>query len=373
MGIRPWTLGILTFLLCNTKFSVMSKALRPGNSSNNTQNAAGRPDTEVPSYFWSELLDLGANAATSLGSLVSNGAGALGNLVSNVPVVGNVVDGVVTSLGNGLGQVVSGNFVDGLGSMYHGLDKAVGGFLPNLGTAGINQVGIAPAQGWVSSLYNTADQALYGALPNLGGGFGTTAFGTAGPSTLFKGLSGDNLMYKNVGGEWVAQAPVQSGGGMWDTAGKIANTGAGLASIYKALTAPKAGAGNTGQAQAQYRQMTGGTPGAQIQRAGIQTPETGSNVGTAVGGAKSRGQGSNETGDLAQVQAGVTEDGTIVGSSKDFEEMTDAFVERVLEKIEEESPSEENTRIVNRKKKKRGGATKGSPKESALRPGRRTG
>lgn len=121
--------------------------------------------------------------------------------------------------------------------------------------------------------------------------------------------------------------------------------------------------------------MTGGTPGAQIQRAGIQTPETGSNVGTAVGGANSRGQGSNATGDLAQVQAGVTEDGTIIASSKDFEELTDAFVERVLEKVEEESPSEENTRIINRKKKKRGGATKGNKESgrSALRPSRRTG
>lgn len=238
-GIRAWILGILTFLICNTKFSVMSKALRPGNSSSNTQNAAGRPDTEVPSYFLGELI---SNGATWLGNAVSSGAGALGNLVSNVPVVGNVVDGVVSSVGNGLGQVVSGNVLDGLGSMYHGLDKAVGGFLPNVAGNGI-----APAQGWVSSLYNTADQALYGALPNVGGGFGTTALGSGGPSTLFNGLSGENLMYKNVGGEWVAQAPVQSGGGFWDTAGKIANTANIAGSLYSLINGPKGAGGIRGR------------------------------------------------------------------------------------------------------------------------------
>ena len=52
-----------------------------------------------------------------------------------------------------------------------------------------------------------------------------------------------------------------------------------------------------------------------------------------------------------------------------------AFVDQLYESIEEESPSEENTRIINRKKKKRGGATKPQEKEgrSPLRPSRRTG
>jgi hypothetical protein len=301
----------------------MSKALRPGNSSNNTPNAAGRPDTEVPSYWLGDLI---SNGATWLGNAVSTGANALGNAVSNIPIVGNVVDGVVSSVGNGLGQVVSGNVVDGLGSMYHGLDKAVGGFLPNLGTAGVNQVGIAPAQGWVSSLYNTADQALYGALPNVGGGFGTTAFGTAGPSTLFNGLSGENLMYKNVDGKWVAQAPVQSGGGFWDTAGKMVNTAAGVGSIYSMLKGPKGGGG--GNAQAQYRQMTGGTPGTAI-KPGVQGANTGSNAGVGVGkgGANSRGQGANETGGLTQIRSGISESEAIMQETKALIDDFNKFLE----------------------------------------------
>jgi len=132
-------------------------------------HSSGASDTEIPSYFLSSLGNLITSGASSLGSLVSNGASALGNLVSKVPVVGNVVGGAVNSLGSGLGQLVSGNVTGGLGSLYHGADKLVGGFLPNIAGNGI-----APAQGWMASLYNTADNALGGYLPNFGGGFGSS-------------------------------------------------------------------------------------------------------------------------------------------------------------------------------------------------------
>jgi hypothetical protein len=384
VGVRAWTLGILTNYICNTKFSVMNNTLRPYS------------DTEVPSYslaaFGKMLWDGATSAASNLGNLVSTGAGKIGNLVSEIPIVGNVVGDVVSHAGAGIGNLVSGNIGGGLGSLYTAADTALGGLLP--GVSGAYNVPLTAAvgepTGYLSSLYTGADKALGGYLPNFGTFSQYTspaqaAAQAAAASQMGTGGVPVNGVGNGAGGVAVDQAGnvIPAGtGGFWDTTGKIVNTAAGVGSLYSMLTAPKAGAGNTGQAQAQYRQITGGTPGTAI-KPGVQGANTGSNVGTAVGtgvgGANSRGQGSNETGDLAQVQAGVSEDGAIVGSSKEMDEMVNAFIDQLYESIDEEgSPSEENTRIVNRRKKKRGGATTGKSggskeERSSLRPNRRTG
>lgn len=349
-------------------------------------------DTEVPSYSLAALWEGIKAGAGHLGNAVSAGASHLGNAVSNIPVVGNVVGDVVTGIGSGVGNLVQGNIGQGLGNLYTAADTALGGMLPGASVGSFQPMNIPLSNpgggptGYLSSLYTGADKALGGYLPNFGSfsQYTSPAQAAAQAAATGQAMGTGGVPVNGVGNGYGGVAVDQAGnvipagtGGFWDTAGKMVNTAAGVGSIYSMLTAPKGG-GGTQQAQAQYKQMTGGTPGTAI-RPGLQGANTGSNTGTAVGtgagGANSRGQGSNATGDLAQVQAGVTEDGTIVGSSKDFEEMTDAFVERVMEKIEEESPSEENTRIINRKKKKRGGATKSpEPKgRSALRPSRRTG
>jgi len=190
-------------------------------------HSSGASDTEIPSYFLSSLGNLISNGASALGNLVSTGASSLGNLVSKVPVVGNVVGGAVNSLGSGLGQLVSGNVTGGLGSLYHGADKLVGGFLPNIAGNGI-----APAHGWMSSLYNTADNALGGYLPNFGGGFGSA-------------VPAGNLL----GGG--ANSAANAGGmGTWDKLGTAANVLQAGAGIYGMLN-PQ---GNAGA----YQQAAGG-------------------------------------------------------------------------------------------------------------------
>jgi hypothetical protein len=366
----------LTFCFCNTKFSVMSNSLRPYS------------DTEVPSYSLQWVLEGIKQGASSLGNLVSAGAGHLGNAVSNIPVVGNVVGDVVTGIGSGVGNLVQGNIGQGLGNLYSAADTALGGMLPGASVGSFQPMNIPLSNpgggptGYLSSLYTGADKALGGYLPNFGSFSQYTSPAQAAAQAAAASQMGTGGVPVNGVGNGYGGVAVDQAGNViaptsgWDTAGKILNTGAGIASIYKTLTAPKGG-GGTQQAQAQYRQMTGGAPGAAI-KPGLQGANTGSNTGTAVGGvggANSRGQGSNATGDLAQVQAGVTEDGAIVGSSKQMEEMVNSFVDQLYESIEEESPSEENTRIINRKKKKRGGATKGNKESgrSSLRPSRRTG
>ena len=200
-----------------------------------------RSDTEVPSYGLGALLKSGGSAllnigskvgsalgniGTKVGSAIASGAGHVGNAISKIPVVGNVVGGAVNSLGSGVGQLVSGNIGGGLGSLYHGADKLVGGLLPNIGSAGI-----APAQGWMASLYNAGDKALGGYLPNIGGGFGAASPAGGGLGSLF-------------GGGQAAKA----GAGM-DTWGKL-GVGANMlqagANIYSLLNPPE----NTGAYQA---------------------------------------------------------------------------------------------------------------------------
>lgn len=196
-----------------------------------------RPDTEVPSYglgailssIGNTALNLGTkavsglgNLATKAGSAIAGGASSIGNAVSKIPLVGNVVGGSIGTLGNGVGQLVSGNIGGGLSSLYTGADKLLGGFLPNIpgAAAGSTLAGIAPAQGWMSSLYNAGDKALGGYLPNFGGGFGA-ASPSGGLGSLFGGGGGG-----------------AAGGGMsgWDkaaTAAQMLQAGAGIYGMLK--------------------------------------------------------------------------------------------------------------------------------------------
>jgi hypothetical protein len=321
----------LTFLLCNTKFSVMSNTLRPGNSSSNIQNAAGRPDTEVPSYSWAALWEGIKSGAGQLGNLVTTGAGKLGNLVSEIPVVGNVVGDVVSHAGAGIGNLVSGNISGGLGSLYTAADTALGGALP--GISGAYNVPLAAAvgqpTGYLSSLYSGADKMLGGYLPNFGTFSQYTspaqaAAQAAAASQMGTGGVPVNGIGNGAGGVAVDQAGnvIPAGtGGFWDTTGKIVNTAAGIGSLYSMLKGPKGAGQGGGNAQAQYRQMTGGTPGTAI-RPGVQGANTGSNagvgVGTGKGGANSRGQGTNETGGLTQIRSGISESEAIMKETKDL-------------------------------------------------------
>ena len=145
-GITTGLLGELTIWHSNTKIRVMDK------SDNDT--------SEVKSYFISGLLSGLGNLATTAGSAIANGAGHVASALGNIPVVGNVLQGGVSSLGNGLGQVVSGNLGGGLSSLYTGADKLLGGILPG---------GQAVGAGYLGNMYGAADRALGGYLPNIGG------------------------------------------------------------------------------------------------------------------------------------------------------------------------------------------------------------
>jgi len=301
----------------------MSNSLRP------------RPDTEVPSYGLGELIDLGSKAIGSLGNLVSSGAGQLGNLVSNIPVVGNVVGDVVSHAGAGIGNLVSGNISGGLGSLYTAADTALGGALP--GISGAYNVPLTAAvgqpTGYLSSLYTGADKMLGGYLPNFGTFSQYTSPAQAAAQAAAQGLNANNAVgttltrggvtgpttYTSVPNA-MAEVGGASSGGFWDTASKIANTAQIGGALYSMIKGPKgAGQGGGASNQAQYRQMTGGTPGTAIQP-GIQGSNTGSNAGVGVGkgGANSRGQGTNETGGLTQIRSGISESEAIMQETKDL-------------------------------------------------------
>jgi hypothetical protein len=293
-------------------------------------------DTEVPSYSLDWLIDLGIDAASSLGNLVSTGASQIGNLVSEIPIVGNVVGDVVSHAGAGIGNLVSGNISGGLGSLYTAADTALGGALPGISGAFNVPLTAAVGQptGYLSSLYSGADKMLGGYLPNFGTFSQYTSPAQQAAAAAAQGLNANNAVgttltrggvtgpttYTSVPNA-MAEVGGGAGGGFWDTAGKIANTlqiGGGL---YSMLKGPKgAGQGGGASNQAQYRQMTGGTPGTAI-RPGIQGSSTGSNAGVGVGtkgGANSRGQGANETGGLTQIRSGISESEAIMQETKDL-------------------------------------------------------
>jgi hypothetical protein len=192
--------------------------------------------TEVPSYFLSNLVSAGADAlgnlATTAGSAIADGASYIGDAVSNIPIVGDVIGGGINTLGNGLGQVVSGNFSGGLGSLYNGADQLLGGVLPG---------GQAFGSGYLGNLYGQADRALGGYLPNVGGVGATPAQMGGGFSPLGGG----------GGGGGGGSAPMSG----WDKAAKVAQlakTGYGIYNMTQA--------GGGGDNQAQYNRLV--QPGA---------------------------------------------------------------------------------------------------------------
>jgi len=193
--------------------------------------------TEVPSYFFSELVSSGvdalSNLATNAGSAIADGASFVGDAVSNIPIVGDVIGGGINTLGNGLGQVVSGNFSGGLGSLYNGVDQLVGGVLPG---------GQAFGSGYLGNLYGQADRALGGYLPNIGG-VGAT------PAQMGGGFS---LLGGGGGGGAGGSAPMSG----WDKAARaaqIAKTGMGIYNLTQA-------GGGGGDNRAQYNRLV--QPGA---------------------------------------------------------------------------------------------------------------
>jgi hypothetical protein len=310
--------------MCNTKISVMANSLRP------------RSDTEVPSYSWGALLDLGGKALGGLGNLVSSGAGALGNLVSNVPVVGNVVGDVISHAGAGLGNIVSGNISGGLGSLYTAADTALGGVLP--GVSGAYNVPLTAAvgqdAGWLSNLYSGADKMLGGHLPNFGTFSQYTSPAQAAAQQAALAAQSGGVPVNGVGNGYGGVQAGGGGGGFWDTAGKIANTAQIVGGLYGMIKGPKGGGAGASdaQAQAQYRQMTGGTPGTAI-KPGVQGANTGSRaqaggvgVGSGVGGATTKGQGKNQTGGLEQLKSGISESEAIMQKTKELHDEFQQFI-----------------------------------------------
>lgn len=284
----------------------MSNALRPG----------GYSDTEVPSYFLSGLVNGLMNGLTKAGSAIATGAQNLGSYAAKIPYIGNTLQGGINSLGNGLGQVVSGNIFGsggGLNSLYTGVDKLVGGILPG---------GQAFGAGYLGNLYGQADRALGGYLPNFGGVGATPA--QMNGSALAASQGGiQNLGY---GGGTVPPAGNPAGspgffgkGGTLDKLGTTANVVGTLGMLLGG-----GGGGGNGGAQAQYRQIVGGGPNAI--RPGIQTGKTGSNVSTKVGGASSTGQGANQTGGLDQVQSGISESEAIRKKTKEIQDDFEKFI-----------------------------------------------
>lgn len=286
----------------------MSNALRPG----------GYSDTEVPSYFLSGLVNGLMNGLTKVGSAIATGAGKLGSLASNIPVVGNTLQGGINSLGNGLGQVVSGNIFGsggGLNSLYTGVDKLVGGILPG---------GQAFGAGYLGNLYGQADRALGGYLPNFGGVGVTPAQmnGSALAASQAMGTGGVPVagVGNGAGGVATGKAPgFFAKGGTLDKLGTTANIVGTLGMLLGG-----GGGGGNGGAQAQYRQIVGG--GRNAIRPGIQTGKTGSNVSTKVGGASSTGQGANQTGGLDQVQSGISESEAIRKKTKEIQDDFEKFI-----------------------------------------------
>lgn len=128
----------------------------------------------------------------------------------------------------------------GLGSLYGGVDKVLGGMLPNIGG-----YGVTPSQGWLGSMYGKADNALGGYLP---GGM-TPAQARApmqGPALggVMQAPHGLGMTVPVPGG-----IPAESGGGFLDRLGKAADMGSNIMDIYGLTQAPTANDNTTGYNQ----------------------------------------------------------------------------------------------------------------------------
>lgn len=282
--------------------------------------------TEVPSYFISSLISGLGNLATSAGSAIANGAGHLASAASNIPVVGNVLQGGISSLGNGVGQLVSGNLGGGLNSMYLGADKLLGGVLPG---------GQAFGAGYLGNMYGAADRALGGYLPNIGGVGATPAQmsgaalnaasgGVPGAMPVAGQGNGVGGVAVNAPGAVPGAVPAVPQMSGWD---KFATgmQGAGLlGSIFS---------GNKGTAQAAMMY-----PGMLQPGAGQQQSPLGQTIkqdpvmqGTGVGGS-STGQDKNKTPGMKQVTAG-TGSGGVVGEIEETQKMIDELNEELANMI----------------------------------------
>jgi len=268
-------------------------------------NSLRPSDTEVPSYFLSGLLS------------------GIGNFVTNT-----VPNFVTQTIPNTIGNIAKGQFAQGLGGLYTGVDKVLGGILPG---------GQALGSGYLGQLYTGADKMLGGYLPNIGGGAAAggagytpqyvaaqKAFnalpGPAGANGLRPGQVGTSF---NGGPMTVSSVNTPLAGGGMSTLDKIANV-AGIAGTLGMMLSGKGGGGSP---QAQYRQITGGggsslRPG--IGSAGREAAASGTGVG--VGGASSRGQGKNQTGGLDQITSGVSESEAIMRKTKEIQDDFEKFL-----------------------------------------------
>lgn len=314
----------LTFTLCNTKFRVMAEK--------------EEVSTEVPSYFIGSLMSSLGNLATNAGSAIANGAGHLASAASNIPVVGNVLKGGITSLGNGIGQVVSGNLGGGLNSMYLGADKLLGGILPG---------GQAFGAGYLGNLYGSADRALGGYLPNIGG-VGVTpaqmsgAALNAAPGSVPGGVAVDGA--GNGFGGVAVDAPGAVPGAVpavpqMSNMDKLAMglQGAGLlGSIFS---------GNKGTAQAAMMYPGMLQPGAGRSQSPLAQTIKQDPVMEPVGGGSATGQDKNKTPGLIGIGAGLNEDGTPKSAAQlitdDVTKAVDDYLRGAntpMEEVEEKSP-----------------------------------
>jgi len=150
---------------------------------------------------------VGGAIATGIGAVgagLASGLGAIGGLASSIPVVGGVLGpaigglgGMVGSIGGGLAGGIGGlaagniggavsslgsgllgagtNLLGGLGGAYTGVDKMVGGILPNIGSAGVTPSFMNPAMPTGSVPMTDASGLPQMSLPGSGGGSGLTA------------------------------------------------------------------------------------------------------------------------------------------------------------------------------------------------------
>lgn len=173
--------------------------------------------------------------ASGLGGALASGAGALGGALSSIPVIGGTLGGTIGSLGSGLGGSLAAlgggniggalsslgsgilgagsNILGGMGGLYTGADKVLGGLLPNIGGAGIT-----PQNGYLGSLFKpqAAGSAMQGpqiplsnqfesflnggpdvSQANIDAGLAQIAPGNAGG---FFGMGGKDLMGSVMGG-----------------------------------------------------------------------------------------------------------------------------------------------------------------------------
>ena len=171
-------------------------------------------------------------AASGIGGALASGAGTLGGALSSIPVIGGTLGGTIGSLGSGLGGSLAAlgggniggalsslgsgiigagsNILGGMGGLYTGADKILGGLLPNIGGAGIT-----PQNGYLGSLFSpqAAGSAMQGPQIPLSNQF--ESFLNGGPNVsqanIDAGLS--QIAPGNDGGFF----GMGKGGGLMDT------------------------------------------------------------------------------------------------------------------------------------------------------------